>query len=46
LGRIPPEVKEAGMAARTVVRDGWDVEEVAMSVDWFSGAGRLVKWES
>lgn len=40
-GKIPPEVNEAGMAARTVVRDGVDGLEVAMSVDWVLGAGRL-----
>lgn len=34
-------MKDAGTAARTCVRDGWDSDEVAMSVDSFAGAGRL-----
>lgn len=38
-------MKDAGTAARTCVRDGWDSDEVAMSVDSFAGAGRLQEEE-
>jgi hypothetical protein len=40
-GRIPPEVNEAGTAARTAVRDGVEPSVVVISVDWVAGAGRL-----
>jgi hypothetical protein len=40
-GRIPPEVNEAGTAARTAVRDGVEGSVVVISVDWVAGAGRL-----
>lgn len=40
-GEMPPEVNEAGTAARTAVRDGVEGSDVVMSVDWVAGAGRL-----